>query len=87
MNKVIAVYEECHDLIAVANSCFCAVNWLIKDNWLTLDMDIWDREKATWTTIREQFGDDAFEHLFLLTINEFNELFEGCFLLVEMDVV
>lgn len=87
MNKVIAVYEECHSLIAVANSYLCAVNWLIEDNWLTLDMDIWDSEKATWTTVREQLGDDAFKHLFLLTIDEFNELFEGCFLLVEMDVV
>ena len=87
MDKVVVVYEECHGLIAIAHSYLCAVNWLIEDNWLTLDMDMWDREKTTWTTVREQFGDDAFKHFYQLTIDEFNELFEACFMLVEMDVV
>lgn len=80
MFDVVAIYEENHGFIGLANNYYNAVKWLINGRWLTDDSDVYNPFNHSWKTVKEAFGDNWRE----LMLNEwdekhFCEVFDGCF--------
>lgn len=84
--KVILIHEDNHGLIGVAKDYQSAIAFLVKHDWLNGVCDFWDEKNSKWVLVQNHFGDNwqtIFENL---SLKEFNQLWEGCFMLVEEEV-
>lgn len=84
--KVILIHEDNHGLIGVAKDYQSAITFLVKHDWLNGVCDFWDEENSKWVLVQNHFGDNwqtIFENL---SLKEFNQLWEGCFMLVEEEI-
>ena len=84
--RVIVVCEENHGIIGVARiegeQARWAVELLIEKDWLTDYTDIYhgtEDGEACWDTVKQVYGEHWEDFMKNLTINEFNEVWEGCF--------
>ena len=84
--RVIIVCEENHGIIGVARiegeQAKWAVELLIEKDWLTDSTDIYHETEdndACWDTVKQVYGEHWEDFMKNLTINEFNEIWEGCF--------
>lgn len=82
--KVVVIYEENHGMLGLALDYPNAINFLIEKGWLTSTEEIIENYK--WFTIAEVFGENWKDKLKELDIEKFNQYFEGCFRLEEMEV-
>lgn len=89
---VFLIFEENHGIIGVCeNRVSCAINYLIQTDWLPTDFVISYEEKEDrieYYTLGDMQKENPNwkEYLYGLSIDEFNELFEGAFYLEENEV-
>jgi len=83
---VILVYEENHDLIAVAKDYKSAIKFLINNRWIEESMEVWN-EDGTYSRLDKLLGEDAFD---IITekwdVSSFNIFWDGSFFLNEVNV-
>lgn len=91
--KVFLIHEENHGVVGVCvNRVSCVINYLILTDWLSPDIvlfyeDIDDEcEKMVTLGDLQKRNPNWKEYLQGLSIDEFNELFEGFFYLEEEEV-
>ena len=89
--KIIIIEEESHGFIGCAKDYKSTIHFLIKDNWLTDNLEVWDEKKDEtnnpWSPIIEVLGEnwtDIIENRW--NINDFNDFFEESFWLREIEV-
>ena len=76
--EIILITEENHGLIGVAETRTAAINYLIKDSWITEKTELLDEYECTRTLEEMNISlDDVRE----MSISKFNEIFEGIFYL------
>ena len=76
--EIILMMEENHGLIGVAETPTAAINYLIKDSWITEKTELLDEYDCTHTLEEMNISlDDVRE----MSISKFNEVFEGIFYL------
>lgn len=86
--KVITINEDNHGQIGVALNYYNAVKWLIENDWLADDLEVWRSDCDDWVSIKKMYGENyANDILNNWDINTFNEAFEGTFLLQSVDVI
>ena len=76
MEHVIAVYEENHGLLGIAKDYKHAVDFLIEEDFLDLDLEI----DESGTTLSEQGITE--EKIKKMSLIEFNQLYDGHLYLV-----
>lgn len=90
--KVFLIYEENHGLIGVcANTMSCVINYLILTDWLSPDFVFSSEETENgveYFTLRDvqEKNPNWKEYLQGLSVDEFNEWFEGTFYIEENEV-
>lgn len=84
--KAIVINEDNHGFIGLAANYPWAIDFLIKEDWLNSACDFWDEKNSKWVSVQNYFGDNWQAVLKGLTLEEFNRLWEGCFMLVEEEV-
>ena len=84
--KVVVIHEDNHGMIGIALAYPNAISFLIEKDWLTSTEEILWNNKDKWLTVEEVFGENWEDKLKELDIEKFNEYFEGCFHLEEMEV-
>ena len=91
--KVFLIYEENHGVIGVCeNRVGCAIDYLIQTDWLSPDILLFteeiDNENVEEVTLGDLQKKDPNwkEYLQGLSVDYFNELFEGSFCLEEEEV-
>lgn len=90
--KVFLIYEENHGLIGVcANRMSCVIDYLLLTDWFSPDFVISYEEKEDkieYFTLSDMQKENPnwTEYLQGLSVDEFNELFEGSFYITEEEV-
>lgn len=87
--KVFIIFEENHGMIGVcANRMSCVINYLLQTDWLSPDFVIYYGDGVEDFTLSDmqKKNPNWKEYLQGLSIDEFNELFEGGFYLEENEV-
>lgn len=87
--RAIVVCEDNHGIIGIARAegeqARWAVELLIEKEWLTGNTDIYhkpeDDDEACWDAVKQVYGEHWKDFMKNLTINEFNEIWDGCFYL------
>jgi len=83
--RVITIEEDNHGLIGIAKTYADAVHFLVKDNWLNELTEIYLGDEI-YKTIIEDLGEEWFAVMLNWSIEKFNEYFEGCFYLNDVEV-
>lgn len=77
MDNVIVINEECHGFIGVARDVPSAIDFLWTHDWLNGYTEILvDHE---WDTVQNVFGEEWRERFELLTLDELQDILDGCF--------
>ena len=90
--KVFLIYEENHGVIGVcANIMSCVIDYLILTDWLSPDLVLSYEETENGVEYRtlsdmQKENPNWKEYLQGLSVDDFNELFEGSFCLEEEEV-
>lgn len=84
--KVIIINEECHGFIGVADSVIHAIDFLINEDWLNENTNIYrcvGNGKWIGKSLKEKFGANWKQIIKQFCLEDFNDVFEGGFLLWE----
>lgn len=86
--KVLLIREDNHGVIGVARcegeQAKWAVELLIEEDWLTANTDIYheaENNEACWDSVKQVYGASWKDFMKNLTVDEFNEIWDGCFYL------
>lgn len=79
---IIIIGEDNHGFIGVAKDVRTAIEWLIDKAWITPYFEMSD-----YKTLRNFFGSNWAERLMAMSLDEFNDLFDGSFLLTKEKVI
>lgn len=82
MKTVICVYEDNHGLIAIAKDYASALDFLIKENWLEDNTEIWAGDYY-YTYLVEALGKDWPDKMRDWDIEHFNDYWENSIYLKE----
>lgn len=80
--KVISIWEENHGMIGIAKDMPSAFEFLVRQNWVTPDMELYDSNEGCFTleTVKTQLGVDTYEEaLAKLYECEAEDYFDGYF--------
>ena len=85
--KVIVIREDNHGLIGLALAYQNAISFLIENNWFGSQTEVMNSNEE-WVTVEEFVGlpNGWEEKIREWGLQKFNEVFEGCFYLEEMEV-
>ena len=83
---VVMVDEENHGNIAVAKDFESAKDFLINEQWIDEDLEVYVDNVNDWDTIGNIFGADWKDKIKGMNEKEFERTFENVFYLYEMDV-
>ena len=72
--KVILISEENHGLLAVTNNYVSAIKWLVKSDWMTQCSEVYDYDNQKFCWFKDWFGNEWFEKILNMTLDQFNEL-------------
>ena len=84
MQTVIVIKEENHGVIGIAKDYKNAIYFLIDNDWLTAESDIFYND--SWCPINLVFGEHWQDKILALDFDEFCELFDGCIYLEEEEI-
>lgn len=79
---VIIIKEEYHGFIGVADSVVHAIDFLIDKNWLTKYTDVFryaGNGKWIENSVEERFGTNWEQIIKQFCLEDFNNIFDGCF--------
>lgn len=82
--KVISISEECHGFIGLAKDFESTKKFLLEHGWIDECLEISKDNK--WHYIDEVLGSDWRAKVMNMTMEEFEEIFEGSFLLDTIEV-
>ena len=86
--KVVRIEEDNHGLLGIALNYYNAVKWLIGNGWIDDNTEVWHDGAQSWEKLKDVQGEDwadaMLEHW---DIDDFNDFWEGSFLLESMDVI
>ena len=83
--KVYVIHEDNHGVIGVADSYESAIQFLIDDEWLTEDFEIWNAEKD-YSRPLYTLG-IKLEEIKAWSISKFNDFFNGDFYIGETNLI
>lgn len=72
---VVLIHEDNHGLLGVAKDYESAINYLIQNQWLNIDTEVYSTEKEEYTSLREL--KITIGNIREMGIDKFNELFDG----------
>ena len=78
--NVVVIHEDNHGMIGLAETYADAVFYLVKENWLDENCELYDGD-GNYKTISEDLGEEWFVIILEWSMDKFNEYFEGCFYL------
>lgn len=78
--NVINIDEECHGHIGIAADYQAAISFLVNKNWLASFTEVYAIDDK-WRSLKDMFGDEWEKTIRSWTLNQFNEVFDGCFYL------
>lgn len=82
MNNVILVSEENHGLITVTANYISAINFLMEYDWLNENTEIfYFNGNDGSSSVKDTFGENWQQAIKNLSLKEFNDIFDGSFLL------
>ena len=82
------ISEENHGIIGIAKNYTCAIEWLIESNWINSGTECYGfDDNCTYMTLEERFGNNWKAELFTLTQDQFQDLFEGQFMIMKLNVI
>ena len=80
--KVIVINEEAHGIIGIALNYYNAVKWLIGNDWIDNNTEVWHEGAQCWEKLKDVQGEDwADAMLEYWDIDDFNDFWAGSFLL------
>ena len=79
------IHEDNHGVLGVADSYESAVQFLIDDEWLTEDFEIWNRERDYSRPLYAL--EIKPEEIKAWNINKFNDFFDGDFYIEEANLI
>ena len=77
--KVIQVIEENHGDICLAATVQDAIDYLFNMGWIDGHTDVWDGRDQCWVFVISYFGENWKDQISSMSLQEFNEVFEGGF--------
>ena len=84
MQMIYLIEEENHGMIGVAKDYQSAIDFLVNENWLDENFEVWvdelDEDYIT-QSIKDKFGKDWKEIISTWDAGQFNNFFEGNFYL------
>ena len=86
--NVLLIHEDNHGVIGAAIDVDKVVSFLKRDGWLCETTEVYHNNgsKWVWEPIYKAYSEDWEDFLRSLTIEQFNEVWEGCFYLEEEKV-
>ena len=82
--SVIVINEECHGFIGVARDVPSVIDFLYQKNWLNEYTEVHLANK--WSSVRSAYGENWREYFERCTLDELQNIFDGCFYLHEEKV-
>ena len=82
---VIQIHEDSHGLIGIAKDYKSALDFLVNNNWIEDSTEVWIGP-AEWARLDEARGKDWFDKMVNWGIGNFNEYWDGSFMLIETEV-
>lgn len=83
--KVYIVHEDNHGVIGVADSYESAVQFLVDEEWITEEFEIWDREEDCSRPLYAL--EIKPEEIKAWNISKFNDFFNGDFYIEETNLI
>lgn len=83
--RVVTIEEDNHGMIGIAKTYADAVHFLVEDNWLNELTELYLGDEV-YKTIIEDLGEEWFTVMLNWSMKKFNEYFEGCFYLNDVEV-
>lgn len=88
--KVITIVEECHGFIGIADTPEHAIDFLVKEDWLSGETELpyFDGKDKKWKerSVKEKLGENWKNVLKGSNIEQINDLLDDAFLLDEEHV-
>lgn len=75
--NVIVINEECHGFIGVARDVPSAIEFLWQHDWLSEYTEI--PLAHEWTSVKSIYGAEWLEYFKSRTLDELQDIFDGCF--------
>ena len=82
--SVIVINEECHGFIGVARDVPSVIDFLYQNDWLNEYTEI--HLVYNWSSVRNVYGENWREYFKECTLDELQNIFDGCFYLHEEKV-
>ena len=82
---VIQIHEDNHGLIGIAKDYKSALLFLTNNNWIEDSTEVWVGP-SEWARLDEVRGKDWFDKMCSWGIKNFNEYWDGSFMLIETEV-
>lgn len=77
--KVVQIYEEAHGDICIAATVQDAIYYLLNAGWIDELTEVWDGRDQCWVSVIDYFGENWKDQISSMSLQEFNEVFEGGF--------
>ena len=86
--KVIEIHEDVHGLIGIAKDYKSALFYLYNTKWMEGSTEVWigDYANHEYGRLDEALGEDWFEKMLEWDIENFNDYWDGSFVLIETEV-
>ena len=82
--SVIVINEECHGFIGVARDVPSVIDFLYQNDWLNEYTEI--PLAHNWSSVQNVYGENWREYFKECTLDELQNIFDGCFYLHEEKV-
>lgn len=78
MKTIFVFSEENHGEVCYASTFDKGVEWLIEKSWIDADLGVYISRKG-WSSLYELFGDLWADEVRSMSMERFNEFFDGCY--------
>ena len=82
---VIEIHEDNHGLIGIAKDYKSTLDFLLNNHWIEDSTEIWAGD-SYYQRLDEKLGEDWFDKMCSWNIGNFNEYWDGSFMLIETEV-
>ena len=82
---VIEIHEDNHGLIGIAKDYKSVLNSLLNNHWIEDSTEIWAGD-SYYQRLDEKLGEDWFDKMCSWDIENFNDFWDGSFMLTETEV-
>lgn len=87
---VIEIHEDNHGLIGIAKNYKSALDFLLNNHWIEDNTEVWSGVYVSpengWKSLCQELGEDWFDKMCSWNIENFNDYWDGSFMLIETEV-